>query len=441
MLAEPESQFTESDELLKRLTLAEARIADLESNISLQRDVLQHNAPGVSDGFVGYDDGFFIRPYDQERNPYELQVNGRMQLRHTGFVRDITQWTDNAGTVRPVNNRNDFEIERGRLEFRTTFLDPKLHSYLNLDFDTDDNHRVVAHDFWVNYTFCDAFDLYFGKAFVPGSRDWLNGALRTRLADRSMGTSFFRPDRTVGAWVIGEPVNDLFYRVMVGNSFNTPDLSPSEIDRNFVYSGSMWTHLGDYGQGYSDLEWHDALASQIGQSFTFANTDSTGAGSTPSEETSTIRLSDGTRLVQSGALSPGVAVNQFDIYLYAVDAALKFRGFSINGEYYFRWLQSIRGNGVLPISQMFDHGFYVEAGYFLVPKYFELNGRVSPIFGAFGDAQEYASGVNWFINGSHNLKFTFDVTKLSRNPVDNSGINYQSGDDGLLFRSQFQAAF
>lgn len=396
---------------------------------------------GESGWTVGYDGGFYIRPTDERANPFALEINGRMQFRHVGFARDVTEWTDNAGVTRPVTSRNDFEIERGRLEFSGFFIDPNLQFYLNLDGDTDDNHVLIVHDFWVNYEFSEAFNLHFGKAFVPGSRDWLNGSTRTRLVDRSMATTFFRPDRSLGIWATGEPLTNLFYRVMLANGFNTTDLEPDDVDMQFAYSGSMWVHCGDFGQGYSDLEWHRRPAAQLGHSFTFASSSGRDAAGAPLSEQNFVRLSDGTRLTQVGALAPGVTVHHFDIYLYAVDAAFKYRGFSFNSEFFFRWLQSIRGNGPLPLTQMYDHGFYAESGYFLVPKRFEIIGRVSQVFGEFGDAQEYAGGFNWFLNGTHNLKITFDVTKLNQCPVSNSSPNLRAGDDGLLFRTQLQAAF
>lgn len=428
--------------LLQRLEAAEARIRDLESRpVAEGRSSGEKDEKSGPDWTVGYDKGFVIRPADEEKHPFELRINGRMQFRHTGFVREVTAWRDNAGVIRPVTSRNDFEIERGRLEFRGFFIDPALQFYINMDSDTDDGHVVIFHDFWVNYEFSEAFNLFVGKAFVPGSREWLNGSTRMRFVDRSLATTFFRPDRSVGVWAIGEPAEKLHYRVMIGNGFNTSDLTPDQIDTQFVYSGSMWTDLGDYGQGYSDLEWHCEPAAQIGHSFTFASDRGRDASGAPLAEGAFVRLSDGTRLTQTGALAPGVQVDHFDIYLYSLDAAFKYRGFSFNGEYYFRWLQDIRGNGPLPRGQMFDHGFALEAGWFLVPKTIELNARTSQIFGAFGDAQEYAGGINWFIKQSHNWKVTFDVTRLIQTPANNSGTNYRVGDTGVMFRTQLQAAF
>jgi hypothetical protein len=316
-----------------------------------------------------------------------------------------------------------------------------MEYFMNFDVDTDDNHVAIWQDFWINYEFDKAFNLFLGKAFVPGNRDWLNGSTRTRFVDRSMTTTFFRPDRTIGLWAIGEPVKDVFYRVMVGNGIQTADVTFDDIDTQFVYSASSWMNLGDYGSGYSDLEWHECPAAQIGHSFTYAGNHGGDDRGLPLEEEAFVRLSDGTRLTQIGALAPGVIVDDFNTSLYAVDAAFKYAGFSCNGEYSFRWVNDIQGDGALPITSMFDHGFYVEGGYMLIPERFELNVRTSQIYGDFGDAEEYAAGANWFINGTHNWKLSFDAAKINDCPTSNSGANYRAGDDGVLFRTQLQAAF
>ena len=77
----------------------------------------------------------------------------------------------------------------------------------------------------------------------------------------------------------------------------------------------------------------------------------------------------------------------------------------------------------------------------LIPKRFEVNARISQVYGDYGDSLEYAGGVNWFINGTHNWKLSFDVTMLDSNPASNSGPDLRPGYDGMLFRTQLQAAF
>ena len=74
------------------------------------------------------------------------------------------------------------------------------------------------------------------------------------------------------------------------------------------------------------------------------------------------------------------------------------------------------------------------------PETLEINGRLSTVNGMFGDAWEYACGVNIFMNG-HNNKLTFDATYLDGCPVSNTGANYRVGDRGVMFRSAWQVAF
>src|SRR5690606_31747544 len=128
-----------------------------------------------------------------------------------------------------------------------------------------------AHDFWINYRFGDLLNLYAGKAFVPGSREWLEGSTMMQLVDRSLATTFFRPDRSVGIWGIGELFENVYYRAMIGNGFNASDLRFDQVDNHLAYSASVWWQgIGDFGRGYSDLEWHEELAVRLGNSLTFA---------------------------------------------------------------------------------------------------------------------------------------------------------------------------
>ena len=149
---------------------------------------------------------------------------------------------------------------------------------------------------------------------------------------------------------------------------------------------------------------------------------------------------DGPRL-DNEELTPGVTVSEFDIYLYAVDAAIKVRGWSFNAEAYLRWIQDIRGNGVLTINELFQRGFFVEGGRFLVAQRLDLNFRYSQVSGLFGNASEYAAGINWYPLGKSTVKVSFDATSLDGSPLDNTTTDILVGDDGVLFRTQFQAEF
>ena len=102
-------------------------------------------------------------------------------------------WTDNAGITRPVQNRNAFDIERGRLVLSGFVHDSRLTYFLQIDGDTDGGHVVDFFDYWWAWEFSDRFQLQFGKRKVPASRQWLLGARNTRLIDRPMAERLLSP--------------------------------------------------------------------------------------------------------------------------------------------------------------------------------------------------------------------------------------------------------
>jgi len=388
-----------------------------------------------------YDGGFRIKPRDKKKNPFDLKINGRLQFRWAAFSRDRETFTNRLGTIN-VPDRNDFEVERGRLEFKGNILDQKTKFYFNLDADTDDNHVVIFHDFWFDRVVNDHLTVRVGKAKVPGSYEWLESSTSTRFADRSVATTYFRADRSVGIWFLGETPNDTYYQIAVTNGFFTTDLEPDQVDNNFAYTALTYRDFGgDFGGGHSDLQCHVDPVVRIGNSFSYTNTNPLNGQPTP--EQNFARVSDGARLTDTGALSPGLTINDFDQYLLSSFISGKWRGFSFNAEYYARWLQNfgtVEGPSTA-INDLFDSGFYVDVGYFLVAERLELNARVSQIDGFFGDSWEYAAGWNYFVDGTHKNKISFDATVLDGIPTSSSSPNFELGQDGVLYRLQYQIAF
>lgn len=390
---------------------------------------------------VGYDRGFFIDSTDNDA--FRLKINLQNQFRYFGFGRTEREWVDATGATNRTPNRNDFEINRGRLIFSGHAIEPDLNYYVNLDYASLGDDRVTVLLAWLNYRFHRGFDLYFGKGKVPGGREWLLTSMYTMSPDRSLATTFFRPSITTGVWARGEPLEQLYYQAMVGNGFNTTSAGFRDLDTNFVYSANTWWEpLGEFGGLYSDLSFHEVLAVRAGASLTTSRQSATQFDSQSPEETF-IRLSDGTDLTKVGALTPGVQVTDYSLYLATVDAATKYRGVSLSGEYFLRWLTDISGDG--PIAKerrdLFDHGFHVQAGVFVVPKLVELFARSSAVFGPFGNGGEYAGGFNVFFRETENWRFTFDVTRVIDSPAEQIRTGYEAGATGVLVRGQLQVIF
>ncbi len=155
----------------------------------------------------------------------------------------------------------------------------------------------------------------------------------------------------------------------------------------------------------------------------------------------------GLRAIDSGVTIASLlpkGVNQFNVQLYAVDANFKYCGFSLLSEYYIRVLNQFDGP---PVNTLFDHGFMLQAGYFIVPQKVELLSRWSRVVGNSGtlglhdrSSDEVAGGIAWYIRG-HNVKFVTDLTHLNGATINSTNTNIRPGDQGWLLRTQFQFMF
>ena len=117
---------------------------------------------------------------------------------------------------------------------------------------------------------------------------------------------------------------------------------------------------------------------------------------------------------------------------------------SLITQYYMRYLTAFSS---VPVADLFDYGVLVQSGYFIIPKKLELLARWSRIVGDSANlgankesADEYACGAAWYIRG-HNLKLIFDVTRVNGAPINDSALNILRGDDGWLYRTNFQWKF
>lgn len=391
---------------------------------------------------AGYDGGFVISPLNPDETPFELKFNMQNQLRYIGFARDVRTWTNNAGNVAPVTNRSNFELPRGRAIFSGFALRPELVYYLSIDYNTVSDNQVNFLRYWAGYRFGREVSLFIGQEKVPGSREWLASSLQTLGPDRSLATTFFRPSLSQGIWATGEPIDGFHYQTMIANGFNTLGTNPQQLNSRMTFANSIWYEpLGTFGSAYSDFEYHDDPVMRVGGSFTYSPNDGQ-QGNPELPENASIRLSDGTLLTEVGALAPGVSLSAYSVVLGAVDLSFKYRGFSVSGEFYLRDLFSLRANGALPRSSIFDFGGFAQVGYFVIPQQFELYSRTSVVSGPYGTGSEYAGGLNWFfLRGRQNLRQTFDIAWINHSPADQNRTDYRAGDTGLLIRSQLQMFF
>ncbi len=424
-----------------------------ERETSLQDDSLDSTQDPIDESFVesdstpqssawshdvGYDNGLWIRALKEEES-FELKTNLRMQFRFVSFTGNEDEWTNNAGVVLPIESRQYFDIERFRMVFSGHAFTPKFKYFLQMDGDNDSRNVVSILDGWFAWHFSDDFEIQVGKRKVPGTRNWLLGAFDTRMIDRPFANEFFRPSRTTGIWAVGDPTSSTHYELMLGQGYNTDGLTPAEIGNNFAVAGSSWWDaIGSYGPARpTDFEFHEDLAVRVGSSWVRS------AEGTPGrqlEETDFLRLTDGTRLTEPNALAPGATVTSFDVTLFAIDAAFKYRGWSANGEYFWRSITDLKANLPVPSAGL-QQGGYLEGGYFFLPQEFEWNSQFSFITSKFGTRSSYATGFSYYPRKTQNLKLSIDATIIDGSPINSTGTDILLGDHGTLIRTQFQAQF
>ncbi len=72
----------------------------------------------------------------------------------------------------------------------------------------------------------------------------------------------------------------------------------------------------------------------------------------------------------------------------SLDAGVKFKGLSLEGEYYWRWLSDYEGSAVSAIPDINDHGYQLQASAMVVPKIVQVYFGNSGIYGQYGDQWE-----------------------------------------------------
>jgi hypothetical protein len=392
--------------------------------------------------YVDYENGILIRPKSYKDSPFSLKFNHQDTFRYTGFAREEATWVDSSGKVLPIFDSSDFAIPRGRLLLSGTALMPDLSYLLNIDYNTVNNNPIGFRAYVLSYRFSKGFQASVGQNKVPGTREWLHSSFDAQAGpDRSMATTFFRPSLSQGIWFTGEPKDGLHYHAMLSNGFNTLNLNRGELNSRYCGSESIWWEpWGDFGRGYSDIEYHHSPALRLGNSITYSIEEGSQASDYP--ENTLVRLSDGTLITQVGAFAPNVTLQSFHLSLIAIDVALKYRGLSLSTEIYRQGLQSLRANGPLPVSSLQTYGGVAQLGYFIVPGSVEVYSRNSFVTGAYGSGTEIGTGFNWFVlKGKSNLRFTFDTAHLDSSPADQNRTGFIAGQSGFLIRTQITTSF
>jgi len=295
----------------------------------------------------------------------------------------------------------------------------------------------------LNYTFNKYFTLGGGVDALPGVRT-LEGNFPYWLPvdNRLIADEYFRPSYTFGVWARGQITDTLRYRVMVGNNMSALGVSASQLDNHFrtMSSALIWEPTADYGPGYGDFEYHERLSSRLATHFTHSIEDKQSQPNTDAFSNTQIRLSDGTVVFTPNIFGPGITVTQLQVLMEDVDFGFKYRGWSLEGEYYVRQLSQFEGPGVLGLRRVDDNGFQLLLSDMVIPKTLQLYVGGSRVAGDYGNPYEARFGVNVFPFKNKVVRWNTQVIYLDKAPVGNNTLPYPLGAKGFTFNTDFELA-
>ena len=192
---------------------------------------------------------------------------------------------------------------------------------------------------------------------------------------------------------------------------------------------------------YDDYFAYKNTRVRVGTSFTRSREDRFSNLDQSSPENTSLYNSDGVLTFSTGAFAPGVTVDRATYRMWAIDGGIKRSGLSVNGQYFVRWLRDFEADGPLPLTSTRDHGFELTAGYFVVPKKFQLYARGSAVYGEFGDSSEYGAGARWYFLPTERLWLNPELLKVDKVPYSGAFTPYTAGMNGWTPMLQTVLAF
>ena len=364
-----------------------------------------------------------------------LNISGYMLARYLNQMSSGQTYRDHLGTKKNVVTRNDFEIHRVLVWMNGFLYTPKLYySFMFWSLNSVQTTIIAGN---LLYKFHDAFTLGFGIDGIPGTRS-MNGEHPYFLGtDRQLADEYFRPGFTTGISARGALSPKIFYRFMVGNNISQLGVTSSQLTRDFAYGGTIWwmPTTGEFGPkgGFGDYEMHKEVATRFGISGATSREDRATQVQTGQPSNVQVRISDGNFLFEEGALAPGAIVQKANYNLLSADAAMKYRGFFLFGEYYWRQLSNFKTLlGNVPSHAITDTGFTIQSAYQVLPQKLELYLTYSKIWGEFNNSSEIAGGTNYYPTPSRNFRVNGALMVVDKSAAGGSFGYYTAGQSGTI---------
>ena len=377
--------------------------------------------------------------------PFALRANIALEGRYSYFGRTQDYWYPNNTSPAGIRDYSVIELNRAMLTFSGYALRPELNYNVILYGSTAAGSLLPLG--FVGYDFDPMVKARIGAWKAPGTREWTSSWAASLGADRTMATTYFRPNWTPGAWIEGHLHPTLDYQFFIGNSFGgaATNYEANRPGTGMLYAYSTtWEPLGPMGHTVSDLKPHEKPAIRLGSTGVYQSTvDSTANPGTNNPDSTIFRLSNGTPFNSTNALGVGTTIQSADVYLATIDAALKYQGFTVYTEFMYRRLNNFGYSGPTPtVGALNDYGGILQGSYFLMPGKLEMFARSSIINGLYGTPWEAGGGLNWYPMAMvPNWIVTAESLYINHSAASNLLTPYRAGESGVVGQMEVKFLF
>ncbi len=377
-------------------------------------------------------------------------------------------YVDESGNEQDVtqHRRNDVYINKVSMQFKGWLFDEDFN-YLfflwtsNSQYTGGGNIAVIG-SFTYNVT--DNLTIGTGIQGLPTTRAMeLVHPRLNRVDMRSMAGDYFRGSFSYGFWLEGSLSEDIYFRTMLGNNMNAVGVDYDQLDDKMdTFSTGVWwmsdSKNGDkaYGGAFGDFENHQSPAGRLGIHYTHSTETRQGQADEDAIENSQIRLSGGTPIFQSDIFhsdtgNPTVDNKNLDelrFQMVAMDAGIKYRGFALDGEVYFRYLDNfkMKVDTDLGFSSLIDTGFSVQPSYMVIEKKLQLYAEGSQIYSdRYTNPWNAVLGLNWYPTNQTGyitqLRVNADVQYSDQAAVGNASLPYVLHGHGFNYTANVEMWF
>jgi len=158
-------------------------------------------------------------------------------------------------------------------------------------------------------------------------------------------------------------------------------------------------------------------------------------------ENSQIRLTDGSIVFTPNLFGDGVTVNNVDYNMTSVDAGIKKRGMSLEGEYYWRTLSNFSGVNTAGIPNINDTGYQLQSSAMAIKDVLQVYLSGSQIFGDYADPSEVRGGANWYFRKERGLRVNGEYIHVNHSPVGYTAYPMPVGATGNIFHINLEMNF